>query len=256
MEENITIIDKAYGDINPISLGSEVCEKSHHYGPAIRTKWLIHFVVSGKGLFRIRDKEYEVNAGDLFVIPPFVETYYEADAESPWEYIWVGFSVNGKLPMNLEDVISLPKAGYIFKKMKQAETMTAGRTEYICGKIWELFAAILEKKELKIDYVENALNIIHSEYMQGVTVHEIANRLNLDRTYFSHLFKDKMGISPKKYLLDFRMNLAAELISKYKQSVSTTAISVGYNDIYIFSKMFKQYFGVAPSQYKKSEAAL
>jgi len=250
MEENITLINKEFVHLNPLILGSEICEKSHHYGPAVRPYWLLHFVVSGKGIFQIRGKEYALSSEEIFVIPPFVETYYEADANDPWEYIWVGFTVNGDLPVKLQDVVSCPKAGYIFKSMKKAEGMSVGRTEYVCAKIWELFSAILEKKERKIDYIENALNIIHSEYMQGVTVQEIADRLNLERTYFSHLFKEKMGMSPKKYLLSYRMELAADLIANHGQSVSTTAVSVGYNDIYIFSKMFKQHFGVAPSQYK------
>jgi AraC-like DNA-binding protein len=253
MEENITLINKEYTHINPISLGSEICEKSHHYGPAVRPYWLLHFVVSGKGIFQIKDREYELSAEEIFVIPPFVETYYEADEKDPWEYIWVGFTVNGNLPTKLSDTISCPQASYIFKSMLKAEQMTLGRTEYICAKIWELFSAIMEKKETKIDYIENALNIIHSEYMQDVTIQEIADRLNLDRTYFSHLFKAKMGMSPKKYLLNYRMELAADLIANHGQSISTTAVSVGYNDIYIFSKMFKQHFGVAPSQYKTKQ---
>ena len=252
MEENITLINKEYTHVNPLILGSEICEKSHHYGPAVRPYWLLHFVVSGKGIFEIEEREYELSAGKIFVIPPYVETYYEADATDPWEYIWVGFTINGELPVKLDDVVSCAKAEYIFKRMKKAEHMTIGRTEYICAKIWELFSAILEQKERRIDYIENALNIIHSEYMQGVTVQEIADRLNLERTYFSHLFKNSVGMSPKRYLLAYRMEQAVDLIVNHGQSISTTALSVGYNDIYIFSKMFKEYYGMSPNQYKKT----
>jgi len=121
----------------------------------------------------------------------------------------------------------------------------------LCSKIWQLFSEILERKEEKIDYTQNALNIIYSEYMSDITVQSIADRIGLERTYFSNLFKKEMGISPKKYLLKHRMEQAADLIKNRGYSVSVTALSVGYSDVYIFSKMFKQYYGVSPSKFKK-----
>ena len=85
--------------------------------------------------------------------------------------------------------------------------------------------------------------------MNGITVEEIAKKLNLDRTYFSTLFKRKTGVSPKQYLLDYRMSIAASLILKNDITVSVAAYSVGYSDIFTFSKMFKKHFGVSPKEY-------
>ena len=253
MYESEVVVNKNYQDINPVVFGYETCEKSHHYGPAARTYWLLHFVASGKGLFRIGDREHIVHAGDLFAIPPYTQAYYEADAENPWEYIWIGFTTTTPLPGQFKDVMSLQKAGHIFKSMKKAQDMTSGKTEFLCAKLWELFSVILESEETDFDYIENALSIIHSEYMLGITVQEISDRLNLERTYFSHIFKKSVGVSPKKYLLNHRMKRAAELILGYGQSISSTAMSVGYNDVYVFSKMFKQFHGVSPTQYRERD---
>ncbi len=242
------ILNKGYKDINPVQFGYETCEKSHAFGPALRTHWLLHFVVSGKGYFRIEEREYHLGAGNIFVIPPFVETYYEADAEKPWEYIWVGFSMSEEIPITLGDVIFLPGALHLFEEMKQCGTLTIGRTEFLCAKIWQLLAQIMDKKEETVDHVENALHLIRAEYMSGLTVERIADSLNLDRTYFSALFKKKMGVSPKQYLLRYRMEQAMDLLKNHGHSVSVTALSVGYNDVYVFSKMFKQYYGFSPSE--------
>lgn len=250
------VINKGYSDINPIQFGFEICENAHHYGPAIRTFWLLHYVVSGSGYFRICDREYNVTSGNIFVIPPYVETYYEADETDPWEYIWIGFGVSGELPIALEDVIYSPNAGCVFESMKQSSQMTTGKTEFLCSKIWELFALLLEKKDTKIDHIETALSIIHSEYMSGISVEEIADRLGLERSYFSYLFKERIGIAPKKYLLKYRMEQAADLITNYGYSVSIAATSVGYNDIYNFSKMFKSFYGVSPTSYKSGNSKL
>jgi AraC-like DNA-binding protein len=88
--------------------------------------------------------------------------------------------------------------------------------------------------------------------MTDISVEEIANRLNLDRTYFSVIFKKKVGISPKQYLLKYRMNIATTLLAD-NLSVSVVARSVGYSDLYIFSKMFKRHFGVSPTEYLKQQ---
>ena len=246
-----TIINKGYNDINPMLFGHQQCPKGHSFGPALRTYWLLHFVVSGKGFFKIADREYSVNAGNIFVIPPFIETYYEADFDNPWEYIWIGFTAPQGFDIFCDDVIYLPSASHIFEDMKKCSKRTVGKTEFLCSKLWQLFSEILEKGEEKVDYIEKALSIISSEYMSDITVQSIADRIGLERTYFSNIFKKEVGISPKKYLLKYRMDQAADLIKNRGYSVSITALSVGYNDVYTFSKMFKQYYGVSPLQFKK-----
>ena len=52
MINGVIINDKNYDGLNPIELGYQDCEKSHFYGPATRTYWLIHYVVSGHGIYK------------------------------------------------------------------------------------------------------------------------------------------------------------------------------------------------------------
>ena len=238
------IIDKHYEHINPILFGYQDCAPSHAYGPATRTHWLFHFVVSGKGRFFINRQEYTLTAGMMFVIPPLVETYYEADADDPWEYMWVGFT--GTPPLVLADVYDIPDALRIFRHMRASHELTHGRTEFILAKLWELFSLLIEGAAASVDPVDAALNIMHSEYMTSLTVRQIADRIHLERTYFSDLFRRRVGVAPKQYLLDYRMQQAKKLLL-YGYSVSVTAASVGYGDVYTFSKMFKRYFGYPPS---------
>lgn len=244
------IVNKEYNDINPVQFGYETCESLHSFGPALRTHWLLHYVVSGKGYFKIGDRWYTVTAGNMFVIPPFVETYYEADACDPWEYIWIGFTKDEKIKVDFEDVMYIPHARRIFEDMKRCSAMHSGKTEFLCGKIWQILSMIFDKQNEAVDYIEKAVNIINSEYMRNITVQDIADRIGLERTYFSNLFKMRLSLSPKQYLLKIRMEQAAVFLKEYGYSVSVTALSVGYSDVYTFSKMFKQYFGVSPSQYK------
>ena len=244
------IVNKDYNDVNPVQFGYQSCRSLHSFGPALRTHWLLHYVVSGKGNFKIEDREYTVTAGNIFVIPPFVETYYEADRIEPWEYIWIGFTKNDKIKVDFEDVMHIPSAHRVFEDMKKCSALSSGRTEFLCSKIWQLISLIYDHQNETVDYIDKALNIINSEYMSDISVQNIADRIGLERTYFSYLFKKKIGLSPKQYLLKTRMDQASVFLKDYGYSVSVTALSVGYSDVYTFSKMFKQYFGVSPSKFR------
>ena len=118
----------------------------------------------------------------------------------------------------------------------------------------DVFALIFEEGASKKDYVQEALEYIHSEYMYDITVDKIARRLSLERTYFSTLFKKKTGLSPRKYLLSHRMNVAASLLRSADIPITVAAISVGYTDVFNFSKMFKKHFGICPSEYAQKHA--
>lgn len=250
MNHNVIITDEKYKGINPMHFGFQDCEESHSFGPAVRTYWLIHFVVSGFGYYKIGNREYNLGPGEMFVIPPYVETYYEADSEKPWSYIWVGFTSDSDLPVELKDTIHCPEALSIFSRMKNCREKSNGRSAFLCARLWELFEILLERtNDNNTDYINLALDCIHSEYMNPLTIEDIAKRLNLDRSYFSTLFKKTVGVSPKQYLLDYRMNMAASLLTDNRKSVSVTATSVGYSDVYTFSKMFKQHFGISPTEY-------
>lgn len=246
------IIDNQYNDFNPIQFGHENCAPSHSYGPAVRSHWLIHYVVSGFGQFTREGKTYDIGPGQMFIIPPYLETYYEADSKHPWKYIWIGFTSSSVPEVFSEPVISCHDAGAIFDEMITCSKYENGRSAYLSACIWKLVSLLLERSESKLDYIDKALNLMHSEYANGITIQQIANRLGLDRSYFYSLFLERVGSSPSEYLINLRLSKAAELMTIYRERPSTAAISVGYDDLYHFSKIFKKYYGVSPREYCKT----
>ena len=246
------VIDQHYKDYSPMQFGSETCKPGHFFGPCVRTHWLLHYVVYGFGTFERDGQIWSVKPGDMFVIPPYVETYYEADQKKPWRYIWIGFTTEGDVPEQLKaPVVHCPGAGKIFEDMLQCGKLENGRTAFLCAKLWELFSTLMEGGEPDADYVQKALHCMNSEYVRGITVQQVAERLNINRSYLSELFSERMGISPQKYLINLRLEKAAELLTVYRESPSTAGISVGYPDLYHFSKIFKKHFGVSPRKYQQ-----
>ncbi len=246
--------DKAYADLSPMQFGYESCAPSHAFGPAVRTYYLLHYIAEGKGMFRTEHGTYHLSQGDMFVIRPYEQTYYEASADDPWTYIWIGFTVGGTLPTDLPDVLTCPQAGGIFAAMKRCRDRHRGRTEFLCSKLWELFSVLMDATDDNTNYVDKTLHLIHAEYVNGITVGDIAKQLRLDRSYLSVLFKQRMGQSPAAYLMAYRMRRAAELLRDRNMRISLTAASVGYTDVYTFSKAFKKYYGVSPRAYGAARA--
>ncbi|MBR3942395.1 MAG: AraC family ligand binding domain-containing protein [Clostridia bacterium] len=239
--------DEEHLSFRPLYYGHESCRPGHSYGPNIRGNYLIHYVVSGCGTFHTNGKVYNVNPGEIFVIPPGEEIFYCADDKNPWTYIWIGFECNEKL--QLADVIPCPEAGEIFSGIQRSNRMKNGRTAYLKARLWDLFAILIDSENYTTKYIDEALKMIHSGYAKELTVNDIAQELNLNRTYFSVLFKEKVGLTPKQYITNYRMDTAASLLSMYGKSVSVVAKSVGYPDLFTFSRMFKKRFGISPSKY-------
>jgi len=244
------IIDQHYGGLNPVQFGYENCKPAYSYGPAVRTHWLLHYVVSGFGIFEYEGITHKIGPGKIFVIPPYARTYYEADTAKPWKYIWIGFTTNEELPEIFRNpVINCPEAGEIFKEMKQSKNLSNGRSAFLSSCLWKLIGKLLEEKKPIHDFIEQAINYIHAEYANHISVQELAQRLHVDRCHFSTAFTKRIGCSPQEYLINLRLTKAAELMVTHQKSPSTAALSVGYADLYQFSKIFKKHFGVSPRAY-------
>lgn len=258
MIKNRIILSKAYKDICPVQCGMENCSPSHKYGPAIRTYYLLHFVVSGKGIFTTSRDTFTLVKNEIFIIKPYEITYYEADSEDPWTYIWIGFTCNTEIPTVLTsaDTLYAPFLEKIFSDAVNTNLFENGRQGYeafLCGKIFEIFSLLhlgdTVSSEASEIYIKPAVSIMEAEFGSGIRVSDIADRLHVNRSYLSVLFKNVMKKAPGEYLFGLRMNEAARLLRVYKCSVTVTAESVGYPDVFVFSRAFKHYYGCSPTEY-------
>lgn len=104
-----------------------------------------------------------------------------------------------------------------------------------------------EKKNKKI---ETIISIIEKECGQDINLNIIANRINLNPSYVSRLFKEHMNLSFIDYLTDVRMNKAMNLLKNTNLKINEIASEVGYFNSNYFIRIFKKKTGRTPGKYR------
>jgi AraC-like DNA-binding protein len=84
------------------------------------------------------------------------------------------------------------------------------------------------------------------------TVAGMAERTAISRGYLSALFKKQHGLAPMEAVIKQRMLRAIDLLVREKKKVQDTALTVGYQSVCSFTRLFVRHVGVSPSQYRKT----
>ena len=254
-KEDVIFINERNAGFNPVHFGYHYVEPGFVTEYTFRPYWVIHYVFSGCGRLYTNDKYYDVESGEMFMLPPYEYAGYQADTKTPWNYIWIAFEDNlNQLPEAFHvPTLRVPGAGIIFNEMLQCQKMDKGKGAFLISQLWKLISCVLERTAdaPKTDYVATGILIMETEYMHDISIEEVARRLNIARHYFSFIFKKQMGITPIQYLNNFRLEKAAEFMTKYNQTPTAAATAVGYTDMSHFSKSFKQKYGKSPRNYVK-----
>ena len=240
-------------DINPRICGVNHCLPGEVYPLHYIQRYVLHYVTSGSGHYRMNGKTFSVHSGDIFVSRAGYSTSYIADMADPFTYIWVSFECKDTFAALLnQDVFSAPWAHTIFQRIIGANQSPSAEL-IICGQLFDFFAQLSALQTSlgthKEDYVSRAINYIQTNYAEPVKLAEIATALGLSRNYFCRLFKKHTGLSPQAYLVAYRLEIAAKLLTELGFSQKEAAARVGYPDVYTFSRMFKRKYHIPPGEY-------
>lgn len=115
------------------------------------------------------------------------------------------------------------------------------------GTIWERPQQILRKMKLILKYVEN-------NYMEKITIEDIANEVDLSQSHFMKYFKNTMGTSFVDYLNEYRLTMASRLLISSDSSILAIASEVGFENLSYFNRIFKKRFGQTPREYRRRQS--
>lgn len=234
---------------------------------------VIHYVTKGYGTFKFNGKVFNLKQGDIFILLKGMQVEYVASIDDPWEYYWIGFSgsnaneylnrtsITNSCVANCEENSKIPQI--ILNMCEISKTYNPSRSDDILllKELYSLLYALIEEfpkpfeykdKELHT-YIQDALNFINSNYMHSITVQEIADYVNLSRSYLYKMFIKNLGISPQRYLINLRMYKATLLLKGTKLPIGEVASNVGYSDSLLFSKTFLKHFSMSPLNYRNNQ---
>jgi AraC-like DNA-binding protein len=99
--------------------------------------------------------------------------------------------------------------------------------------------------------IDDALAFLGSHYAEDISVQRLAALYGTSARHFGYLFSKHVGVSPLRYLTDLRIRQAKELLATGLYTVGQVAQSVGINDSYYFSRLFKKHTGERPKAFKE-----
>lgn len=234
---------------------------------------VIHYVTKGYGTFKFNGKVYNLKQGDIFILLKGMQVEYVASIDDPWEYYWIGFSgsnaneylnrtsITNSCVANCKENSKIPQIILNMCEISKTYNPSSSDDILLLKELYSLLYALIEEfpkpfeykdKELHT-YVQDALNFINSNYMHSITVQEIADYVNLSRSYLYKMFIKNLGISPQRYLINLRMYKATLLLKSTKLPIGEVANSVGYSDSLLFSKTFSKHFSMSPLNYRNNQ---
>jgi len=96
-----------------------------------------------------------------------------------------------------------------------------------------------------------ALGLLQAEPAKPWTVERLARAVGLSRAAFARRFVAVSGRSPRKFLNELRLALAASLLESTDDALAEVALHVGYASEFAFSRAFKRQHGVAPGSFRR-----
>lgn len=248
----------------------------------------IIYIKKGRGLITVDLIEYPVSAGSiLFIYPGQVHSIDQSDGSS-MEYINIIFKLemllskqtdvcnrhffvpllDGTLHLSTHFTPGMPYyneiAGYINAADRVCQTKPPAYEMVVKGHLYLVFQILfayccekqssrrnqksLEKMKFIVKYIEN-------NYMNRITIEEIAHVMGLSQSHFMKFFKTTMGTTFTDYLNDYRLTMASRLLISSESSILAIATEVGFENLSYFNRLFKKRFYITPREYRKRYAS-
>ena len=225
----------------------------------------VYYLQNGIAYLYANNHTYQLNAGDLIIIPPY--TYHK---------MWYGSETHSRLLINctttfvpksvyakLNNIIYIGKnselARYLdklFHKIQEAvDTSDEYQEDTLHCLMMDLFLSAVKSSDnfltpyVSNPYVSQAIAYIQNNFRSKITLVETAAHCTVSPEYLSRIFRKETGMTFKEYLKFCRLKTAHSILSRgTTMSVAEVAFSCGFNDSNYFSTLYKQTYHIPPSQ--------
>lgn len=259
-ETDVFYLGMTTGAFAPSSSGITFPDPTYNIYRSFSGIYVFEYVISGKGHISHDGQQFAVSAGDAYILHQGHEHAYYPDENDPWLKIW--FNASGSLVRHLladyelDNTIVIPgfrssqHLDEIFRSMKEdpfncREQLSVLLHQYIialadfCSQQNDVQTQAVAMKK----YIERSLTL-------PLSIDELADSVHLSRSRALYLFKETYGITPYRYYLSQRLELAQSMLQQSSLSIQEISDRLGFIDYRHFSGFFKKECGISPTQYR------
>lgn len=230
--------------------------------------FLIIYTISGEGLLKYENKEYNLAEGSCLFINCMKHHYYEAVRNGEWEFLWLHFNgtnalgyyeefskenfeildVREKFLMEstLRRIISVGQ-----KKLPYGEVLTSNLIVTILTEILIQKCSHNAVSILIPDYIKNTMKYIDKNFTEMLSLEKLAERVNVSKFYLAKEFKFHTAATVNEYIILSRLSYAKELLKYSDLSVNEITFKIGINNVSHFINLFKARENMTPLAFRK-----
>ncbi|MEK3734375.1 AraC family transcriptional regulator [Paenibacillus sp. FSL M8-0334] len=250
----------------PVRAGRSVAKPNYKVGPKRIECYSIHVVLEGKLCLEYEGNKTVLQRGDLFCLfPGRTYDYYVLPSDPLLQMSWLAIDGSRVKPL-LELAGVKPDRPYgeklvtprvrsamdrIVGALSRVERWNPSVSLELQGLLCELLAGIIpDTAPVHADepssWIRECMAFMDLHATEGISVQQVASFAGVHRSYFSNVFTSQVGVPPQKYLQSIRMEKAKRLLIETDASVTEIALSLGYPNLYTFTRAFKIYYQVPP----------
>jgi AraC-like DNA-binding protein len=250
--------------------GKARCEEGWNWHPQPLTDYDLWYALSGSGEMRLQGQTYPIRKGSCFLVRPGDTPEATQFSEDRLQVIFIHFQCSVK-PGGSSTADLIPERHtvitetYLFEmllnRIMELEQRNAEWKDIEFDLIMkQLFIQLLRQQSESADH--NRLEGKHGQLLSRIISHikdvpgyrishsELAAKVSMSPEYLNKLFKRYTGMSLKHYMTEARLERALHLLQETTMNVSQVAEALGYGNIYLFSRQFKEQYGRPPSDFK------
>lgn len=246
------------GCIKTVSIRGNFNHKGRH-------DYYLIYIISGKMQLISKNITGEALIGDVVIFPPKKEYGHIHPENEKLNYLWVHFTGSDvEKILNEYGIGVFPQVNKTSEKnhiqtrfqrlfdcfLKNDEFREKDLTASLNKLLIEIARAIRDKDEPRKS-LSKSLRYINDNYSTAIKIPDLAKMENMSMTSFNMNFKEQIGVSPTKYIINIRMNMAKELLEASDLPIKEISLMCGYSDYHFFAKVFKKNIGTSPKNYRK-----
>ena len=248
-------------------MGRAVLRRGWTMGPRVVAGHLIYALESGHVVGNVGGGAHEIRpAGAIWVQPGVKHAFSLGAGCDEASILYSRFFVGrGETPHRLapDALFSEPEpqvceifSALIGPGLSETPLETLRQRTLLAASMCHILAGSvrpMHRSGLRADQRERAVRFVQDHLADRMTIEDIARHVGLNAAYFTQQFKLSFGVTPRAYVTSARVRAAAALLAGSNLSVKQAAAQLGYDDIYFFSKQFKQVMHMSPRRWR-SEA--